>query len=131
MRVIVVIFFLLVSGYAYGQNYCMGTTKSGNPCNKNVSKAYSYCASHNVAAAPKDHCFQILSSGEYCKNLAKKNSTYCGTHQSGYAKQPQSTWGTWSGSSSGVASGQCAGTTKAGERCKRMTTTTYCYQHGN
>lgn len=127
MRVIVVLILLLGTGYAYGQSTCTALTKAGNPCKNKVSEAFGMCKTHQLVyggdGAPKNYCAGNTAAGKSCGNRVPIGSTYCYVHGSGSVKQPKEA------GSFGVA-GQCAGTTKSGARCKRMTKGVYCYQHG-
>ena len=118
--------FVLVSGSVFGQYTCSGLTRSGNPCKNKVSEAFGLCKTHELVyggnGAPKNLCSGTTASGKPCGNRVPIGSTYCYVHGSGSVSQPQDDQG-------GVL-GQCAGTTKAGTRCKRMVKSVYCYQHG-
>lgn len=127
MRVVVVLLFVLVSGSAFGQYTCTGLTKSGNPCKNKVSEAFGLCKTHELVyggdSAPKNSCASLNAAGNPCGNRVPIGSTYCHVHGSGSVKEPKPDLG--------GSLAQCAGTTKAGARCKRMTKTVYCYQHIN
>jgi hypothetical protein len=127
MRVIVVLILLFGTGYAFGQSTCTALTKAGNPCKNKVSEAFGLCKTHQLVyggnGAPKNYCAGITAAGKPCRNAVAQGFSYCRAHGSGSVKQPKEP------GSFGV-SGQCAGTTKSGARCKRMTKSVYCYQHG-
>jgi len=82
---------------------CNGITKAGNRCKNKTLNISGFCYHH-----------EIQSSSDYNKN--EQRDVNENIHES------------YKSSSTSV---QCSGTTKAGNRCKRMTTSSSgrCYQH--
>ena len=127
---------------------CAATTQKGTQCKRQASPDSTYCWQHGGTTkaeraakaaeeeADKARCQATTQNGEQCKRLAAPNSSYCWQH--GETKEapkaaPKKEERAAKKADETTEKARCAGTTKAGEQCRRLATegSQYCWQHQN
>lgn len=105
---------------ALNDGQCQGTTKSGERCKRKAVEGSKFCPVHAKTAVGEDAKKTVKAGKEKVK--ADKEKAKVGKEK---AKK------TVEEAEAAVAPGQCEGTTKAGERCKRKAVpgSKFCAQH--